>query len=30
MGSKRTIWLTVVFTAALVAVGAYYMVPQFW
>ena len=30
MGSRETMWLTFVFTAALVAVGAYYLVPQFW
>jgi hypothetical protein len=30
MGSKKTVWLTVVFVVAALAVGTYYMVPQFW
>lgn len=30
MGGRKTVWLTVVFSAALIAVGAYYLVPQFW
>jgi hypothetical protein len=30
MGSRKTVWLTVVFTAAVIVVGAFYLVPQFW
>jgi hypothetical protein len=30
LGSRKTLWLTVVFSASLVAVGALYIFPQFW
>ena len=30
LGSRKTVWLTIVLSASLIAVGAFYLLPQFW
>ena len=30
LGSRKTVWLTIVLSASLIAVGAFYLLPQFF
>jgi hypothetical protein len=30
LGNRKTLWLTFVLSVSLVAVGAFYIFPQFW
>ena len=30
MGSKKTLWIALVVSVSLIAVGSFYLLPQFW
>jgi len=30
MGSRKTLWVTLVITASLIVAGAFYLLPQVW